>query len=81
LHRQGFVASQQDLGSHRDIQQLINGGQRVSAMKLRELAAVGGTTDYTAASIAIRPFERRLERGSVEREQLKQLCQMLNVAM
>jgi hypothetical protein len=38
-------------------------------------------TEYSAASIAIRRFERRLKHSSVEHKQLKQLCQMLNVAM
>jgi hypothetical protein len=37
--------------------------------------------EYSAVSIAIGRFERRLERSSVERKQLKQLRQMLNVAM
>jgi DNA-binding Xre family transcriptional regulator len=56
-------------------------GQRVCGMKLRELAAVAGMTEYSAASMAIRRFERRLKGESVKCKQLKELCQMLNVAM
>jgi REP-associated tyrosine transposase len=56
-------------------------GQRVCGLKLGELAAAAGMTEYRAGSIAIRRFEKRLKRSSVDRELLKSLCQMLNVAM
>jgi hypothetical protein len=56
-------------------------GQRACGLKLRELAAAAGMTEYSAASIAIRRFERRLKRSNTDRELLKQLCQMLNVVM
>jgi putative transposase len=56
-------------------------GQRVCGMKLRELAAATGMTEYSAASIAIRRFEGRLKRSRFDRDQLKQLYQMLNVEL
>jgi REP element-mobilizing transposase RayT len=56
-------------------------GQRVCGMKLHELAAVAGLRDYSAVSIAIRRFERRLTRSRQDQDLLKQVCQMSNVEM
>jgi hypothetical protein len=54
-------------------------GQRLCGLKLGELATSAGMREYRAASIAIRRFERQLERSSADRKQLKQICEMLNV--
>ena len=56
-------------------------GQRLCGLKLGELAAVSGMTDYSAVSIAIRRFEKRLKRNKADRKLLKRLRQMLNVEM
>ena len=56
-------------------------GQRACGLKLGELAAAAGMTEYSAVSIAIRRFEKRLKRSKADRELLNRLCQMLNVAM
>ena len=56
-------------------------GQRVCGLKLQELAAAAGMSDYRAVSMAIRRFEKRLRRGNVEQAQLKQVGQLLNVEM
>ena len=54
-------------------------GRRACGLKLRELAAAVGMTDYSAVSIAIRRYERQLRRSKSRREQLKQVCQLSNV--
>jgi hypothetical protein len=53
----------------------------VRGLKLGELAAAAGMTEYRAVSIAIRRFEKCLKRSGVDCERLKPLRQMLNVAM
>jgi hypothetical protein len=47
---------------------VLYAGQRVCGMKLRELAAATGMTDYGAVLSAIRRFERWLRHGKVEQE-------------
>jgi REP element-mobilizing transposase RayT len=80
LRGQSWAGFRDRHGDHgRDL--VLYVGQRVCGMKLRELAAATGMTEYSAASIAIRRFARRLEYGEVERAELRQLCQMLNVEM
>jgi putative transposase len=56
-------------------------GRRACGFKLRELAAAAGMTDYSAVSIAIQRYERRLKWSKTGRAQLNQLCQMSNVEM
>jgi putative transposase len=57
-------------------------GRRACGMKLRELAETAGLKDYSAAALAIKRFERRLQRNrNGEKEQLKRLRQMSNVEM
>jgi hypothetical protein len=56
-------------------------GRRACGLKLGELAAAVGMTDYSAVSIAIRRYERRLRRSKSGREQLRQVCQLSNVEM
>jgi REP-associated tyrosine transposase len=54
-------------------------GQRICGMKLGELAAAVGMKEYSAASAAIRRFEKRMNRSSAESKMFEQVCQMLNV--
>jgi putative transposase len=56
-------------------------GRRACGLKLRELAATVGMNDYSAVSIAIRRFEKQSRRSKSAQEQLKQVCQLLNVEM
>jgi len=50
-------------------------------LKLGELAAAAGMSDYKAVSAALRRYERRLPRSTSGRELLKQICQMSKVEM
>jgi hypothetical protein len=50
-------------------------------MKLREMAALAGMTDYGAVSTAIRHCEKRLGHVNQEQEQWNQLCHFYNIQM
>ena len=56
-------------------------GRRACGLKLGELARAAGMRDYGAVSVAIRRYERRLERSKSGREMLQRVCQMSNVEM
>ena len=56
-------------------------GREVCGLKLRELAAVAGMNDYSAVSIAITRFARRLPDSKSSQEQLKQIGRLSNVEM
>ena len=56
-------------------------GRRACGLKLGELAAVAGMSDYKAVSIAVRRYERQLRRSKSRRERLKRVCQLSNVEM
>jgi len=56
-------------------------GRRACGLKLGELAAAAGMSDYKAVSAALRRYERRLQRSTSGRELLKQVCQMSKVEM
>ncbi|MFO1475383.1 MAG: transposase [Verrucomicrobiota bacterium] len=65
--------------SNRDLALYI--GQRTCGLTLKELALMAGMNDYTAVSMAIRRFEKRLEHAATDRQRMQELCQMLNVPM
>jgi REP element-mobilizing transposase RayT len=56
-------------------------GRRAGGLKLAELATALGMTGYKAVSMAIRRYERRLDRSKNARALLNQICKMLNVEM
>jgi putative transposase len=56
-------------------------GRRACGMKLGELSAVAGMSDYKAVSIAIRRYEGQLRKSKASRELLRRVCQMSNVEM
>jgi REP element-mobilizing transposase RayT len=56
-------------------------GRRACGLKLRELAVAVGMNDYSAVSIAIRRYERRLKRSRARQALLKEICKLSNVEM
>jgi hypothetical protein len=56
-------------------------GQRACGMKLGELAAAAGMSDYKAVSMAIRRYEGRLRRSASGQALLRKVCQMSKVEM
>jgi putative transposase len=56
-------------------------GRRHCGLKLNELARFAKMKDYSAASAAVRYFERRLQRSKALREEFKQACQFSNLKM
>lgn len=55
--------------------------RRACGLTLVEIAAAVGMNDYSAVSIAIRRFERRLRQSKSSRARLRQLCELSNVEM
>jgi hypothetical protein len=57
-------------------------GRRYCGLKLKQLGEFAGLKDYSATSLAIKRFQKRLDRpGSTEKDELRKLCQMSNVEM
>jgi len=56
-------------------------GQRACGLKLRELARLTGMRDYSAVSIAIKRYERRLPSNHASQAVLRAVCQLSNVEM
>jgi hypothetical protein len=57
-------------------------GRRYCRLKLKELGEIAGLGDYSTNALAIKRFQKRLERqGSNEQDELNKLCEMSNVEM
>ena len=55
-------------------------GRRLSAQKLKELAAAVGLTDYTVVGTNTNRYEQRLQSDLTEQSQMKAVSQLLNCA-
>ena len=56
-------------------------GRRVCGLKLKELAQAASLRDYSAVTLAVKRFEKRLGRNQADQAQLKRVCQLSNVEM